>query len=205
MKKKLIVSILLVCAFQVSQAQELYFLTGKNFTTYDFKNSKGASNPNLNNGTGNFFELGFAKPSTNEKFIYSVGLSLNEYNNMGGNSTNIYSWDTQYIGLQGGIHYSILKHRRFQILPKVGLNLATIISGRQMINGNYFDLTKEKEFSGILFTPSIGLSLKYKVSNNGFFSFGYNYCNGFNLSNSTDQKLSFNTNQLQFGLHYEIK
>lgn len=203
--KKLIILIAITCSLQSIHSQEVYFSAGKNFTTYDYKNSSGASNPNLKSDTGNFFELGFIKPLKNEKFAYSVGLALNEYNNVGGNSANSYSWNTQYLGVQGGFTYSIFDRKDFDILPKFGLNMGTIISGKQTINGTYYDLTKEKEFSGLLITPSLGIQIKYNLSASGFISLGYSYCKGFNLSNSTDQKLSFSTNQLQFGVHYAIK
>ena len=203
--KKLTILIVIMCSLQSVHSQEVYFYAGKNFTTYDYKNSSGASNPSLKSGTGNFFELGFIKPLKNEKFAYSIGLALNEYNNVGGNSTNSYSWNTQYLGAQGGFTYSVLNRGNFDILPKFGMNMGTIISGKQTINGTYYDLTKEKEFSGLLITPSLGVQVKYNLSASGFISLGYSYCKGFNLSNSTDQKLSFITNQLQFGMHYAIK
>lgn len=203
--KKLLILIVIMCSLQSVHSQEVYFSAGKNFTTYDYKNSSGASNPNLKSGTGNFFELGYIKPLKNEKFAYSVGLALNEYNNVGGNSVNSYTWNTQYLGAQGGFTYSILDRGDFNILPKFGLNMGTIISGKQTINGTYYDLTKEKEFSGLLITPSLGVQVKYNLSASGFISLGYSYCKGFNLSNSTEQKLSINTNQLQFGVHYAIK
>ena len=203
--KKILILIVIMCSLQSVHSQEVYFSAGKNFTTYDYKNSSGASNPNLKSGTGNYFELGFINPLGDGKFAYSAGLALNEYNNVGGNSANSYSWNTQYLGAQGGFMYSILGEGDFDVLPKFGLNMGTIISGKQTINGTYYDLTKEKEFSGLLITPSLGIQVKYNLSAYGFISLGYSYCKGFNLSNSTDQKLSFNTNQLQFGVHYAIK
>ncbi len=203
--KKLTILIVIMCSLQSVHSQEVYFSAGKNFTTYDYKNSSGASNPNLKSGTGNFFELGFINPLGEGKFSYSAGLALNEYNNVGGNSVNSYTWNTQYLGAQGGFMYSIFGEGDFDVLPKFGLNMGTIISGKQTINGTYYDLTQEKEFSGLLITPSLGIQVKYNLSASGFISLGYSYCKGFNLSNSTDQKLSFNTNQLQFGVHYAIK
>lgn len=203
--KKLLILIVIMCSLQSVHSQEVYFSAGKNFTTYDYKNSSGASNPNLKSGTGNFFELGYIKPLKNEKVAYSVGLALNEYNNVGGNSVNSYTWKTQYLGAQVGITYCVLDKKDFSILPKFGLNMGTIISGKQTINGTYYDLTNEKEFSGLLITPSLGVQVKYNLSPFGFISLGYSYCKGINISNSTGQKLSFNTNQLQFGVHYAIK
>ena len=203
--KKLLILIVIMCSLQSVHSQEVYFSAGKNYTTYDFKNSSGTSNNNLKSGNGNFFELGIIKPLKNQKLAYSVGLALNEYNSVGGNSANSYTWKTQYLGAQGGITYCVLDKKDFSILPKFGLNMGTIISGKQTINGTYYDLTNEKEFSGLLITPSLGVQVKYNLSPFGFISLGYSYCKGINISNSTDQKLSFNTNKLQFGVHYAIK
>lgn len=204
--KKIILLITFYILCQNSTAQEVYFYTGKNFTTYDFKNSSGSSNPNLKNGTGNFYELGYTKPLANEKINIHLGLALNEYNSVGGNNTNSYSWDTQYLGILSRLSYSLLDRRSsFDILPHLGINLGTIISGKQTINGTYFDLTKEKEFSGLLVTPSLGVQMKYNLAAAGYISLGYDYCKGINLSNSTTQKLGFSTSQLQFGIHYVIK
>jgi hypothetical protein len=203
--KKLALLLTFYFASQTSFAQEVYFYTGKNFTDYDFKNSSGNSNPNLKNGTGNFYELGYSHPLSNEKITIDMGLALNEYNNVGGNSSNSYSWNTQYLGIQSHVSYSLLNFRNsFDILPKIGINLGSIISGKQTINGTYFDLTKEKEFSGLLITPSAGIEVKYNLAAAGYISLGYNYSKGINLSNSTEQKLGFSTSQLQFGIHYAI-
>lgn len=203
--KKLLITVVLLFFIHTIQSQEVYFYSGKNFTTYDFTNSSGNSNPNLRSGTGAFYEVGYNKNLKNDRFSYSLAVALNEYNSVGGNTANSYSWHTQYLGFQGGLIYSTIRNSDFDILPKFCFNMGTIISGTQSINGTYFDLTKEQEFSGLLVTPSIGLQLKYNLSTNGFISLGYNYCKSFNLSNSTNQELSFNTNQLQFGIHYTIK
>jgi hypothetical protein len=204
--KKLAFLLTLYLASQTSFAQEVYFYTGKNFTTYDYKNSSGATNPNLKNGTGNFYELGYSQPLSNEKINIHLGLALNEYNCVGGNNTNSYSWNTQYLGIQSRLSYSLIDRRKsYDILPHIGINSGTIISGKQTINGTYFDLTKEKEFSGLLATPSVGIQVKYNLAAAGYISLGYDYCKGFNLSNSTTQKLGFSTHQLQFGIHYVIK
>jgi hypothetical protein len=36
-------------------------------------------------------------------------------------------------------------------------------------------------------------------------SLGYSYSKSFNVSNSTDEKLSFNNNQIQFGVHFKFR
>lgn len=202
--KNILVFIFLCFAIENSFSQEVFFATGKNLTNYNFKNSSGASNPNIKGGSGSFFELGFTTKTKNERNGFSLGLALNEYNNIGGNSFNKYSWETNYLGIQTRFYYSLIERKDFDIIPTIGFNVSTIINGQQTIDASVFDLTKEKEFAGVVATPSIGIQFKYNLSENGFVSFGYNYCRGFNLTNTTDQKLGFSTHQLQFGVHYFI-
>nr|WP_315183666.1 outer membrane beta-barrel protein [uncultured Flavobacterium sp.] len=203
--KKIILLLTFIGSLQSAYSQEVYFYTGKNFTTYNFKNSSGTSDSNTFKGTGNLYEVGFSQSLNNEKFSYSAGLALNEYNSVSFDTTNDSSWETQYIGLQAGISYSIIEDRDINIVPQFGLNLATLVSGKQYLDKAYYNLSKEKEFSGLLATPSLGIQVKYNLSSDGFVSLGYNYCKGFNLSNSTEQKITFNTSQLQFGVHYNIR
>jgi hypothetical protein len=200
--KKLFVILLLCCAFGTSFSQEVFFATGKNLTNYNFKNSSGMTNPNIIGGSGAFFELGFTNKTKNENAVYSLGLALNEYNSIGGDSFSRYSWETNYLGIQTRYYYSFFDSQDLDIVPTIGFNISTLINGQQTIDTSVFDLTKEKEFAGVLVTPSLGMQIKYNLSENGFVSFGYNYCRGFNITNTTEQKLGFSTHQLQFGVHY---
>ncbi len=200
--KKLFVILLLCCAYATSFSQEVFFATGKNLTNYNFKNSSGGTNPNIIGGSGSFFELGFTNKTKNENAVYSLGLALNEYNSIGGDSFSRYSWETNYLGIQTRYYYSFFDSQDLDIVPTIGFNISTLINGQQTIDASVFNLTKEKEFAGVVVTPSLGMQIKYNLSENGFVSFGYNYCRGFNLTNTTDQKLGFSTHQLQFGVHY---
>jgi hypothetical protein len=160
------------------------------------------TNPNIIGGSGAFFELGFTNKTKNENAVYSLGLALNEYNSIGGDSFSRYSWETNYLGIQTRYYYSFFDSQDLDIVPTIGFNISTLINGQQTIDTSVFDLTKEKEFAGVLVTPSLGMQIKYNLSENGFVSFGYNYCRGFNITNTTEQKLGFSTHQLQFGVHY---
>jgi outer membrane protein OmpA-like peptidoglycan-associated protein len=134
-----------------------------------------------------------------------MAIALNEYNNTGGNTANSYNWNTQYLGVQSRLYYSYLKGKDYDLLSTIGLNASSLLRGKQQINETYYDLTKEKEFTGFLLSPSIGVQFKYNVTNFGYVSLGYNYVKSYNLTNSTNQKLGFTTNQLQFGVHFELK
>jgi hypothetical protein len=79
-----------------------------------------------------------------------------------------------------------------------------IINGEQKINGESFDLTKEKEFTGFWIQPGAIVTAKYFISNDLQFSLGYNYSVGMNVSNSTEEKVTFNNQQIRFGIHFNI-
>lgn len=199
--RKLLILFVIVCSFQKIHSQGIYLQLGKNFTSYDYK-SGNDSNPNLQSGSGNFYETGYMMALADEKLKYAIGLSLNEYNAIGGDSVNSYSWNTEYLGIENTLGYSFVNTNGFDVAVKGGLGISTLIYGKQNLNGQYLNLSSQKEFSGLWLSPKLGLQVGYNVDNDIFLSFGYNYSKGFNVTNSTDEKLSFNTNQIQFGIHF---
>ena len=138
----------------------------------------------------------------NEKLKYAIGLNLNEYNAIGGNTVSSYSWNTQYLGVQNTFSIAFLKASGLEASANAGLGINTLIYGKQNINGQYLDLSSQKEFSGLWIAPKLGLQASYNVNNDINLSLGYGYSKSFNLSNSTAEKLSFNNNQIQFGVNF---
>ena len=195
---------MIVMSYQSIQSQEIYFKTGKNFTQYDYKSDTNSS-PSLQAGSGNFYEIGYVMKLNNEKLKYAIDLSLNEYNAIGGNALSSYSWNTQYLGVQNTFSIAFVKKRGFEASANGGLGISTIIYGKQNINGEYLDLSSQKEFSGIWLAPKLGLTASYNVDNDIYLSLGYAYSKSSNLSNSTDEKLSFNNSQIQFGVHFMFR
>ena len=195
---------LIVLSFQNIHSQEIYLQTGKNFTNYDYKSDTSTS-PGLQAGTGNFYEMGYRMTLNNEKLKYAIGLYLNEYNAIGGNAVNSYSWNTQYLGVQNTFSIAFVKVAGFEASANAGLGINTLMYGKQNINGQYLDLSSQKEFSGLWIAPKLGLQASYNVDNDIFLSLGYGYSKSFNLSNSTAEKLSFNNNQIQFGVHFILR
>lgn len=207
MIKNYLLCVVLIASCQLF-SQEIYLNTGKNFTKYNYTSGFGQSDPDLQSGTGNFYEIGFSKPLLNTHMLYSYGLSLNEYNALGGNVANSYSWETKYLGVKAGLAFSLFPmddFHKLNFLLQAGILGETIIYGKQKIDGAYYDLVHQKEFSGLVVEPSIGFQVKYHVPTVGFLSIGYNYGQTLNLSNSTTEKTSFMTHQLQLGVHFPIK
>ena len=207
MMKNYLLFVILITSCQLF-SQEIFLNTGKNFTKYDYKNGFGQSDPDLQSGTGNFYEIGFNKPILNKHLLYSYGLSLTEYNALGGNVANSYSWETKYLGVKAGLAFSLFPmddFHKLNFLLQAGILGETIIYGKQKIDGAYYDLVHQKEFTGLVVESSIGFQVKYRVPSLGFLSIGYNYGQTLNISNSTTEKISFMTHQLQLGVNFPIK
>jgi hypothetical protein len=210
MKKINLVLLLFIIGNTAVDAQEVYFFTGKNYTTYDLKDQGQSTNTFTKKGEGSSYEIGLSIPipvtrlTFDNPLNYSVGLTLNQYNAEAGNITTIYDWKTEYVGIQNSINYSVVKSNHIDLTINGGLNFSTMISGNQKINNSKFDLFDYKEFTGVVFTPSLGLRTKCNLSEYGYLSLGYNYSGSFNLTNDTQKKLTFRTHQVLFGIHFEL-
>jgi len=197
--KHLLSCMLIVLALNFTYSQEAYFSMGRNFTTYDYTNSEGNSNDNVKGSSGAAYELGYVF-SLGDKLGLAAGLTLNEFNATGGNQVNNYSWETNYLGVQGILKYAILDNLSgFGLNINGGVNLNHIVNGKQKINGQTFDLTAEDEFKGLFVQPIIGLDAKYQINSDFAIGLGYHFSKNFGLS-SSDEKLNFNNSQLQFNL-----
>ena len=120
---------------------------------------------------------------------------------------NNYSWNTNYLGLQGVLKYNILESSRnspVAINANAGVNFNHIISGEQKINGQTFDLTAEEEFNGLFVKHTIGLEVQYYITSDVAIGIGYNFIKNYGLS-SGDENLNFNNRQLQFGILMSTK
>ncbi|WP_339657375.1 hypothetical protein [uncultured Maribacter sp.] len=196
----------LVFASIQGHSQELVFSSGLNTTKYDYKDPSGQTNENLNNGIGNFYEIGYTAPIGEGRFHYSLGVVLNEYNAKGGTMSSVYSWRTKYLGIQGGLSYiMITSGSGFKTALNLALQTSSIISGEQGINGAFFDLSKQEEFRGIFLQPIAGIDISYPVSDKLTLALGYNYSKSSKFTNRMDEVLNFSNNQWQIRLQIALK
>ena len=104
--------ILVVLSITITSAQGVYINVGSNFTTYDYTNSLGGSS-DIESDSGSSYEVGYvSKSALGNKIDIATGITLDQYNATGGNMVNNYSWNTNYLGLQGVFKYKIIDPRR---------------------------------------------------------------------------------------------
>jgi hypothetical protein len=201
--RKLMLLLTLIPLISTSYAQRAYFSTGTNFSSFNFISPNPMLTP-LVGGTGSNHEMGLSKILKPESLSYSVGVNLNEYNAMAGDFANSYSWNTKYFGLNNSIEYSIPLVGNFRVILQGGLNLSTIVFGKQAINGVYYDLIDQKEFAGLNLAPHVHLAFTAPMKDIGFISLGYGVNKSFFPLNNSEEKLSITTKQFVFGLHFNI-
>jgi hypothetical protein len=192
-------------------SQQIYFLTGKNYSKYTIRyNGSESVNVLEKKGEGDSYEIGFAIPIKVQRLAfdnnlnYTVGLTLNQYNAESGDIANNNTWKTEYIGVQNALVYSFVKSNHLDVAVKGGVNVATMLHGNQTINNSRFNLSNQKDFNGVVVSPLLGLQAKCNLSEYGYLSLGYNYSKSFNLTNDTNKKVSFLTNQIVFGISFEL-
>ena len=122
---------------------------GKNYTSFSYKNTSPMTEKIKINGTGSSYELGYNLPLKYKDFSWSSSITLNDYNATGESITNNLEWKTSYIGLQNTIDYQFYDSFYLFISAQAGLNLSTIVYGKQQINNSANSLMSNKDFSGL--------------------------------------------------------
>jgi len=151
MKKVLfIIYIFLFCTLQ-TYAQELLFSSGINTTRYGYKNGQGQVSENIEDSSCAFYEIGYIQPlGIKDRLTYNLGLTLNEYNALGGDLNTLNTWQTKYLGLKTGLSYALISTRGgFKANFNFALQASSIVDGVQFMKGRSFDLTKEDDFKKI--------------------------------------------------------
>jgi hypothetical protein len=222
--KKTLLSLLLIFLFSSSQAQSfksiliklrtiklpefepktIYFNTGKNFTRFSYNDGDRNRFPITLSGRGSSFEIG-VKGETKYKYLfYSVGLTYNEFNALAATSEGRYAWNTSYLGIQNTVDYRLFESYSLLVTARGGLNLMTILYGKQEIDNAVVSLKKNREFGGLVFQPSLGFHAQYSLSKAAFIQMGINFSSSFKLNNLNSERIHFNTTQISMGGTFDL-
>uniref|UniRef100_UPI0040483F8C hypothetical protein n=1 Tax=Algoriphagus sp. TaxID=1872435 RepID=UPI0040483F8C len=201
--KKMMFLVFLLVSMQ-GKAQDFFFKTGVNQTAYKFKDSDGISMEELLPGVGSSYQAGFGLPLYDYWVRYEGGITVDSYNASGGDTGNTYRWNTTYGGLRNSVGFFPLDgDLTLGILGNFGIS--RILSGAQTINNSENSLMTEPEFKGVMMQPGLGLSVSYHILNNGYLTFDYDYSRTLRLKNNLEEKLSFATHRILFGVHFHLE
>lgn len=187
-------------------SQGVFFNMGKNFSTISYKNRSTFTEKLDINGVGDAYEIGYTdvlkyKNFKDLKFTGSV--TMNDYNAIAESTLNRLEWKTTYLGVQSTVDYQFYDAFFFFLTARAGLNLSTIVRGKQTVNNAAYDLVGNNEFSGIVLQPVIGVYAKYYLSKNGYLSAGLNLSKTLKLGNNIDN-VSINNTQILFGGYFDL-
>lgn len=206
--KKLIFFILLFLS-SIVQAQDIFFETGLNSTSYKFKDKDGVQLNSLIPKTGTSFHLGVGLPVLNDLLRfndllrYELGLTVDAYNSSNEDPFTNYSWNTTYGGVKNSLGFFPLADEfAFGFIAHLGFS--KILSGTQLINNASYSLRTHPEFSGLMVQPGLGLTISYNFLNDTFLSLQYDYSKSFRFSDTQEERLSFTTNRILIGVHIHI-
>jgi hypothetical protein len=201
--KRLLFVFLLILVNNLTQGQNLFFKTGLNHTTYNFKDQNGIKLQGLIPGVAPSYQLGAGFPIFQEWGNYEIGVTIDSFDATGGGSNDNFHWNTTYGGIRNSVEfYPIWGDLTLGI--KANLGTSKIINGSQSLNNAKFDISRHPEFNGILLQPGLGLTISYRVFEQGSLSFQYDYSNSTTLGKKTMETLNFQNNRILFGIHYQL-
>lgn len=207
MRKQLLLLISLFCIS--AHSQSFFVRIGKNFTKFDYQNAQNTP-INLNSDIGNSYEVGCTFPiQFSDSFHYEVGLQFDEFNSYTQAPVSAVTYNLQYLGLNNSLRIALLNtdhfRDRFALDFKGGLSIYKYVAGKEEILGKIHDLQMFPEFSKVFLVANIGLHSKFMVSDDMYISLGYDRVLSFmNTGNTNLQTLSFTSNQIKVGVHFEM-
>ena len=199
--KKIVPHILFFLLTFSTYSQGVFFNLGKNFSSFSYSNHSAYTDKIRMNGVGDAYELGYKHPLKYKNFkdlSYTGSVTMNDYNAIGESAVNKLEWKTTYLGVQSTVDYQFYDSFYFFLSAKAGLNLSTILRGKQQI-----DLVHQAGFSGVVVQPVIGVYAKYYLTKNGYLSAGLNLSKSLKLGSNPDN-VSINNTQILFGGYFDL-
>jgi hypothetical protein len=204
--KKIVPHILFFLLTITTYSQGVFFNLGKNFSSLSYKNKSAFSDKLRINGVGDAYEVGYTDVLKYKNFKdlkYTGSVTINDFNAIAVSSVNKLEWKTTYLGIQSSVDYQFYDSFYFFLSAKAGLNLSTILRGKQEIDNSTYNLAHDSEFSGLILQPVIGVYAKYYLSKNGYLSAGLNLSKSVKLGHNSDN-VSINNTQILFGGYFDL-
>ncbi len=194
---------LLIAVFFTStiSAQSWNFEAGNNLTRYVFTNSAGINPDFLKSSSG--LHLALSRENKLSKvFVFDIGLAYNQYNSLGDVQNIPFSYQTDFMGLTGGIGPSYSGLHGLTVSAKASAAVQTLLNGTQFLQNRYLDLAGDDQFTGLKLSVGFTLSITKKVNDqmSVYTSFQHLDTNTFGTST-----LNFIPSTFSFGLKIATK
>jgi len=166
--KKITFLVLFLAVTSISTGQHLYVESGIASTSFEYKNSQGASLENLQATNHSFMAIGCKNQLFTEKLIGSIGLNYAGYGAIGSDDAlgNFMEWNVNYVGLNLGLDYTLFSIKKASIYLNGGISVAFFTQGTQTLNSSIIDLKNNDDFDTTLVNMQIGTGFSHPISDN---------------------------------------
>ena len=186
---------------QSNQAATWNVSVGANTTRYVYTNSAGLNPDYMKAGSGLNLALTYEKGLT-RRFQYDLGLAYSQYNAVGDVQNIPFSYQTDFLGLTGGIGPKLEFRNDFTVILKARAAVQKMVNGNQFLQNHYVDLSSDDQFSGAKFLVGFSLELEKKVNSNLYVFTQYQHLDTNTFGTSS---LNFVPSTLSFGIKIQSK
>lgn len=197
--KRITLLLLFVASSVSAQTWNLSF--GANTTNFIFTNSAGVNPTFLKPGSGINMTLGYEK-SMSRRFQYDLGLAYSQYNAVGDVQNIPFSYQTDFMGVSGGIGPKLEFRNDFTLMLKARGAVQKMINGNQFLQNHYEDLSEDEQFSGLRYFVGFSLELEKKVNSNLYVYTQYQHLDTIQFGTSS---LNFVPSTVSFGIKIQSK
>ena len=207
------------------KAQTYNLSVGTNVTTYQFKNSEGVPIDFLKRGSGSHFKIGAEfslldtasmYSSSSKKAIYfsqhtglakivslfhaDVHVEANQYNAVGDQQNIAFSYQTNYVGLSGGLGVRTPSFKNWSLGVRARLAGHKLLQGNQALANRYIDLTDDSQFADIQVFVGLSAQLQKKLNDRLLAFLDYQQMQTLHGDQVGKPTLNFSTGTISFGI-----
>jgi hypothetical protein len=212
--KKLLISMVLASFVYAAAAQQIFLETGMVISSFNYKTSDGSKLENLKGSVKSCFGLGVRIPVMKSQWNVLLEISDNKYGATSSDPElgNFSEWDVSYLGINLGADYEFFKPKMINI-DRNGLSfyirglLASefLLSGKQMLNSQVYDLSGEEEFDKPTFFVKGGIGGNYYLTRDYIVFAQYVFGRSILLGNySGQEKLNYITHAITLGITVDL-
>jgi hypothetical protein len=212
--KKFLISLFLASFVYAADSQQIFLETGMVISSFDYKTSDGSKLENLKGSGKGCFGLGIRMPVMKSQWNALIEVSDNKYGATSSDPElgNFSEWDVSYLGINLGADYEFFKPKMINI-ERNGLSfyirglIATefLLSGKQKLNSQVYDLSGEEEFDKPTFFVKGGIGGNYYLTRNYIVFAQYIFGRSILFGNySGQEKLNYTTHAISLGITVDL-
>jgi hypothetical protein len=195
-------------------SQQVYLETGMVISSFIYKNSNDNSLDNLKGSLRNSLGLGVRIPVMKSPWNVSLEVSNNKYGATTSDQAlgNYSEWDVSYLGINLGCDYEFFKppmqkvdREGFSFYLKGILATELLLSGKQKLNSQVFDLSGAEEFDKPVYFLKGGIGINYYLTRSYIVFAQYTFGRSILLGNySGQEKLNYMTHYVGLGFSVDL-